>query len=61
MSAEHKFSVIGIPLRRAGLTWLAVTVLSSQTHAQFTGNNQTSIISGVTSNWPGDYHVGSNN
>ena len=32
--------------------------LSSSALAQYTGNNQTNIISGVTSNWTGDYLVG---
>jgi T5SS/PEP-CTERM-associated repeat protein len=32
----------------------------NQSRAQYTGNNQTNIISGVTSNWPGTYYVGSN-
>jgi T5SS/PEP-CTERM-associated repeat protein len=30
-------------------------------HAQFTANFQTNIISGVTSNWAGTYHVGNTN
>jgi fibronectin-binding autotransporter adhesin len=39
---------------------LSASVLANQAHAQFTGNNQTNLISGVTNNWPGDYYVGSN-
>ena len=38
----------------------AAAFLSSPAQAQFTGNNQTNIISGVTSNWTGFYYVGSN-
>ena len=34
--------------------------LCPQAHAQFTGDNQTNIISGVTSTWSGNYYVGSN-
>src|SRR5262245_13351854 len=34
--------------------------LPNQSRAQFTGNNQTNIISGVTSNWASTYYVGSN-
>src|SRR6266699_1955811 len=39
---------------------LLALALPNETHAQFTGNNQTNIISEVTSNWPGNYYVGSN-
>src|SRR6266568_5156151 len=39
---------------------LLAHAMPSQTCAQFTGNNQTNIISGVTSHWPGNYYVGSN-
>jgi T5SS/PEP-CTERM-associated repeat protein len=42
------------------LIFLSALVLANQAHAQFTGNNQTNIISGVLSNWTGDYYVGSN-
>jgi T5SS/PEP-CTERM-associated repeat protein len=44
------------------ITLLALIAFAvpQRTQAQFTGNNQTNIISGVTSNWPGDYYVGSN-
>jgi T5SS/PEP-CTERM-associated repeat protein len=51
------------PKKLAGLILGFVTgiVLSSQpSHAQYTANYQTNIISGVTSNWSGDYVVGSN-
>ncbi|HUK82292.1 MAG TPA: hypothetical protein VLZ12_06630 [Verrucomicrobiae bacterium] len=46
-------------------TWLACSVglagsFAPPTQAQYTGNNQTNIISGVASNWNGDYYVGSN-
>jgi T5SS/PEP-CTERM-associated repeat protein len=34
--------------------------LCSTTHAQFNSDFQTNVISGVTSNWAGDYVVGSN-
>ncbi len=34
--------------------------LCSTTHAQFSSDFQTNVISGVTSNWSGDYVVGSN-
>ena len=59
-NTNQKASPIWVALRRIGLTSLAVTVIGSQAQAQFTGNNQTNIISGVTSNWTGDYYVGSN-
>src|SRR5437870_5142062 len=39
---------------------LVATVLASPAGAQLTGNDQTNIISGVTSNWTGNYYVGSN-
>src|SRR5262252_7922554 len=39
---------------------LLALALPNPSRAQFTGNNQTNIISGVTSNWPGSYYVGSN-
>jgi len=39
---------------------LLALALPQEMHAQFTGNNQTNIITGVTSNWSGDYYVGSN-
>ena len=52
MNAQHKVSAIGVAV--------VVTVLGSQTQAQFTGNNQTNTISGVTNNWAGSYIVGSN-
>ena len=39
---------------------LAAFFFATQVWAQFTGNNQTNTISGVTSNWTGSYYVGSN-
>ena len=39
---------------------LGVILCSRPTEAQYTANFQTNIISGVTSNWTGDYYVGSN-
>lgn len=48
------------------IRWFAGGVLAvwwaggGTAQAQFTGNNQTNLISGVSSNWPGDYYVGSN-
>jgi T5SS/PEP-CTERM-associated repeat protein len=39
---------------------ICAVVLPHETRAQFTANNQTNVISGVVSNWPGDYDVGSN-
>ena len=39
---------------------LLAFALPKEVRAQFTGNNQTNIISGVTSNWTGVYYVGSN-
>ncbi|MGO9246268.1 MAG: hypothetical protein ACLPT4_13065 [Verrucomicrobiia bacterium] len=41
------------------LIWIAVDSRPSQ--AQYTANFQTNIISGVTSNWSGDYYVGNTN
>src|SRR5437899_8541735 len=61
MNTKLKFSFSSIALGRAGLALLAATVLGSPARAQFTGNNQTNIISGMTSNWPGDYIVGNTN
>jgi T5SS/PEP-CTERM-associated repeat protein len=49
---RHPFSI--------SLLALCAFVLPHETCAQFTGNNQTNIISGVASNWPSDYYVGSN-
>ena len=47
--------------RIAGIGFVALTVaIAPVTHAQYTANFQTNIISGVTSNWSGDYYVGSN-
>ena len=40
-----------------GFIVLAVAI-APVSRAQFTGNNQTNIISGVTSNWNGTYYVG---
>jgi T5SS/PEP-CTERM-associated repeat protein len=42
------------------VTVLAGFLVGSSAHAQFTANYQTNTISGVTSNWSGDYVVGSN-
>jgi T5SS/PEP-CTERM-associated repeat protein len=39
---------------------VAVLAVQPGAHAQFTANFQTNIISGVTSNWSGNYVVGSN-
>jgi T5SS/PEP-CTERM-associated repeat protein len=39
---------------------ISIAVASQPSHAQFTANLQTNIISGVTSNWTGSYIVGSN-
>src|SRR5262245_54199154 len=47
------------PITTAYFALLALG-LPNQSRAQFTGNNQTDIISGVTSNWTGAYYVGSN-
>ncbi|HUJ08458.1 MAG TPA: hypothetical protein VL171_00385 [Verrucomicrobiae bacterium] len=44
----------------AGATLALVMFAIPQAWAQFTANNQTNIISGVTSNWVGSYIVGSN-
>src|SRR5438093_779749 len=45
-------------------TLLAVLVsfgrLTGKAQAQFSADYQTNIISGVASNWPGNYYVGSN-
>src|SRR5205809_1879939 len=47
--------------RLIAVGFIALTVaLAPVSRAQYTGNNQTNIISGVTSNWSGDYYVGSN-
>jgi autotransporter family porin len=44
-----------------GRVFLAGIALTAQcSHAQYTTDFQTNIISGVTSNWSGDYVVGSN-
>src|SRR5436853_5245990 len=48
------------PATLPGVVALPLILASSHLEAQFTGNNQTNIISGVTSNWPGNYYVGSN-
>jgi T5SS/PEP-CTERM-associated repeat protein len=56
----HKLSNGAVALWRKGLPWLVAVLLASRLEAQFTGNNQTNIISGTASNWSGDYHVGSN-
>ncbi|HVM59620.1 MAG TPA: hypothetical protein VMV72_02040 [Verrucomicrobiae bacterium] len=37
---------------------LSITFISDRSNAQYTVNYQTNIISGVVSNWTGDYHVG---
>ena len=49
-------------LNQIALALLSTFALAvpNQTRAQFTGNNQTNIISGVTTNWGGPYYVGSN-
>ena len=45
--------------RRVG--WVMATLLvGGAVQAQYTGNNQTNIINGAISNWPGNYYVGSN-
>ena len=44
---------------RPRLGTLLALALPNQARAQFTGNNQTNVISGVSSNWTGDYYVGS--
>jgi T5SS/PEP-CTERM-associated repeat protein len=41
------------------LVWMALGYQSSE--GQYTANFQTNIISGVTSNWSGDYYVGNTN
>ena len=46
-------------------TWLAwigmgLAFLPLEGHAQYSGNYQTNVISGVTNTWPGIYYVGSN-
>ena len=61
MNTTHQFSLFGIAFQRIALTLLAVAILALPAQAQFTGNNQTNITSGVTSNWQGDCNVGSNN
>ena len=38
----------------------ALILLSATAFAQFTANYQTNVISGVVSNWSGNYIVGSN-
>ncbi len=39
---------------------LVLLLIATPVHAQYTGNFQTNIISGVVSNWTGDYLIGSN-
>src|SRR5260221_2095741 len=53
----------GPPVQRTSifLGLLAGIILSPRlSHAQYSANFQTNIISGVTSNWTGDYLIGSN-
>ncbi|HXJ57367.1 MAG TPA: hypothetical protein VNU68_11955 [Verrucomicrobiae bacterium] len=45
--------------RTIALFSLLALALPNQSRAQFMGSNQTNIISGVTSNWPGAYYIGS--
>src|ERR1035437_5511413 len=45
---------------RLTLGLLGIILGSRSSEAQYTANFQTNIISGVTSNWTGDYLVGSN-
>src|SRR5215831_9483420 len=52
MKTRNHFPVVALAL-------LAL-ISPHQTHAQFTGNNQTNIVSGVTNNWSGAYDVGGN-
>jgi len=53
-------------LRRRYRLWfvwrllISIALTASFAHAQFTANFQTNIISGVISNWTGNYIVGSN-
>src|ERR1035437_356716 len=42
------------------LSILTAVLLAGNAHAQYTGDNQTNTISGVASNWVGDYSVGDN-
>jgi T5SS/PEP-CTERM-associated repeat protein len=51
------------PPRAVTAIFIAVTGLLFDTpaHAQYSGNSQTNITSGVTSNWSGDYIIGISN
>ncbi|HVM60796.1 MAG TPA: hypothetical protein VMV72_08015 [Verrucomicrobiae bacterium] len=44
-----------------GRLLIAITFISPFAHAQYTDNFQTNIVSGVTSNWSGNYFVGNTN
>ena len=47
-------------LMKKTILFMTVLLAAGTAPAQYTGSTQTNTISGVTSNWPGDYIIGSN-
>ncbi len=58
MVRQFDYLLSGVSRRIATATFLLALFTASPARAQYSGNNQTNVISGVTSNWTGLYHIG---